>query len=229
MNVGDSALEILIYNADNETISTSYTKAITIENNVPTLTSIEINGKTEGEQIEITQGNWIEITFQANDHENGIMYAKIDLVYDNPDTGLPENFSYIVDYEGQDTTLRIRSVDLPVGTFAVYAYVIDEDGATSQGWESYSFELKPQDQTTPMMWLMGIVGLIIGASLSIGILHTSMKRRAERKALLKFEKISEAEESKVTASDKSAEQSSSKSKKSEETKSKNKKNVTRRL
>jgi hypothetical protein len=242
MNVGNSNFEFMIFHEADDTFEnllTSETKAIEIENNAPVLSGFEINridinqSSYLGDQISILQGEYIGFSVNASDVENDIQYIRVNLLFIDPNTDELIEFNYTAPYEDETTQVRIRSVDLPIGEITVYIYVIDGDGAIGSFISPYTFDIKEENTTVPMIWLMFVVGLILGGAVSIGVLNSTITRQAERKVLLKLEgstqEISSRKQDFKTDADKD-ESKRDTAEKSEEIKEKSqKKKVKRRL
>ncbi|MHA1746104.1 MAG: hypothetical protein ACTSWW_08885 [Promethearchaeota archaeon] len=231
LGLGVMNLNLTIFDSTDAQVFTSVIRDITVLNNAPEIESFLLNGlgSNGSDQISIVQGEWLHFMFQVSDPENSIDLVRILLVYENEYTGKDEFFNYTMAYDGSDTTISIRAVDLPVGTFVAYAYVIDKDGAMTGMISPYSFDIVAEKSDQSSMWLMLVVGMILGGL--VGLVMTSLRyRRKEEKQLISSEepvkspRRSKKNKEKLTESDTPV-----KEEKKEEPKPKKKKKLVRKL
>ena len=231
MGLGVLKLNLTIFDSTDTQVFTSVVQDVLVLNNPPEIESFLLNGlgAVESDQISITQGEWLNFTFQVSDPEDSIHMVRISLVYQDDFTGEERVFSYTMDYIGSQTVISIRAVDLPVGTFVAYAFVIDEDGNEVGLISPYSFDITPEKSNRSSMWLMLVVGIIVGGLMGLVISSLQYRRKAEKQLISSEEpeKSPKKIKNKLTESDKPPKEEKKTTK--EEPKPKKKKKLVRKL
>ena len=107
-NVGLTELKITVLEV--EIIQEEYSQDIFIENNAPILNNFTINDEF-GIQTTIKEGDWLSFKFGVEDDEDSIDYVKISILYYD-DFGVLRYLNYSTSYEGSNTEILIRGIDL---------------------------------------------------------------------------------------------------------------------
>jgi len=146
----------------------SYYDILEVHNNPPKINSYKVNNFTQDESVSINYGEDLIFTFNVSDIE-GLKYVKVALLNEEN-----EWYNMSDNYYGEDTKLRIRTVELITGIWYVYVYVTDKDGKTV-GLD-FDFDTAPQEimiiPDTLSQWLPWIsffIGLGIGGAIGIAI------------------------------------------------------------
>ncbi len=154
----------------------SFLTFITAKNNLPEIHSYEINGKTMGEAISILYGNDLIFTFNVSDVED-VAYIKVALIDAND-----EWFNVSKSYNGIDTQITIRTIELITGVWFVYIYVVDSDGIITSLIGDYNLapqaiRIIPDELSGLLPWVVFIVGTIIGLLVGIGLGYRRYKSK----------------------------------------------------
>jgi hypothetical protein len=167
-SVGLTELTVIIFEEDNKSIQSTIIQKILIKNNAPTITEYLINGMSPSEAKLFNEGELLLFTFVVSDVEESIRYIEVSLSYINETSGNTQYFNYSIPYVGESTTLSIRAVDLPTGTYTVYIFVFDEATSTKSAI-AYQFEIVIENSFQSITWLMFGVGIILGGAIALGI------------------------------------------------------------
>ncbi|QEE15031.1 hypothetical protein DSAG12_00854 [Promethearchaeum syntrophicum] len=175
-NVGLTQLKMVIF--DNEIIQEEYIQDIFIQNNAPILNNFTINGEF-GNQTTIKEGDWLSFKFGAEDDEDSIEYVLISILY-RDDFGVIKHLNYSTSYEGSNTEILIRGIDLKLKTdiYTVYAYVFDSDGdfATTA---PQTFAIEPTPRVNASSWLLFVIGIIIGLTFTYVGVYSYYRKKFE--------------------------------------------------
>jgi len=218
MSIGLTNLSVILKDNNQDIKRINYN--IKIKNNAPKLDDFAIND-TKSEQISFNKGEWIEFSFNATDEENDIKYFQVNIFYEQGQSIKTLNYSVL--YQDENTTIRIRANDLPGGDYYVYPSVIDGEGAKGD-FGVVSFSINEESRSDITVWLLFVVGIVIGFLVGAGLLYWRTKS-------LSFGKVGKDEESVNKGNDSSANKTGSDEKNGSKKKSKKKTNkkVIRRL
>ncbi len=152
-----------------------YTGTISVKNNLPEIDGYEINDYDTDESISVNYGEDLVFTFDVFDIE-GVAYITLLLINENND-----KYEISREYE-KDLEITVRTEDLITGTWVIYVYVTDTDGATvglSDNFNSAPQEITviPDTLSDVLPWIMLIIGLIIGILVATGITYYTMKSK----------------------------------------------------
>ncbi len=155
----------------------SYLVFLTVKNNLPEIHSYEINGRSGDQGLSILYGKNLIFSFNVSDVER-VAYIKVALINEND-----EWYNITRDYNGIDTEINIRTIDLITGVWYVYIYVIDSDGAITSLTDDYdkaprAITIIPDALSDYLPWIIFFLGLIIGMLISIGLAYRHFKSKA---------------------------------------------------
>jgi len=144
-----------------------YTSFITILNNPPVIDGYEINNYDTDESISVLYGEDLVFEFDVTDIE-GVAYITILLKNEDDD-----EYEITREYE-DDLEITIRTEDLITGTWDIYVSVIDTDGVKIDLDDDFNqapqkFTIIPDTLSGIFPWITLIIGIILGAIVSIGI------------------------------------------------------------
>ncbi len=152
-----------------------YKGTISVKNNLPGIDGYEINDYDTDESISVNYGEDLVFEFDVYDIE-GVAYITLLLINEDDD-----EYEITREYE-DDLEITVRTAELVTGTWEVYVYVTDTDGATV-GLDD-DFDTAPQKITVIpdilsniLPWIMLIIGLIIGILVATGITYYTMKSK----------------------------------------------------
>lgn len=180
-SIGYVVLNIRIFQESDATVYSEFTKAVTVANNAPEITEYAINGKDPSQQKTFIEGDYIVFTFSVTDVEDAIEYIKVELNFFNETSNADEKIFYIIPYEDADTQLKIRTVDLSLGTFDVYVTVYDVLGAFDVSDASYAFDIVEGESIQPITWLISVAAFILGGAIALGISYSLIKPSNSKK------------------------------------------------
>ncbi|MFX1596031.1 MAG: hypothetical protein ACFFBK_08185 [Promethearchaeota archaeon] len=150
---------------------------LTVKNNSPEIHSYTINENSMDQTISINYGKDLIFSFNVSDIEDGVSFIKVALLSKNN-----EWFNITGEYEGEDTEITIRTIDLVTGIWYVYIYVIDSDGAVTSLIDDYN--LAPQGiriisdvLSNYLTWITFFIGLVIGILAGVGIVYKHFKSK----------------------------------------------------
>ena len=156
--------------------STSKITTLTVKNNLPEIHSYLINGRSMNQSISIAYGKNLVFTFNVSDVE-GVSFVKVALLDEND-----EWYNITNTYNGVNTEITIRSVDLITGSWIVYLYVYDSDGSIISLTDDYS--QAPQEIriiediiSNYIPWISLFIGLCIGILIGIGSIFKYAKSK----------------------------------------------------
>ncbi len=172
-----------------------------VKNNLPEIHSYEINSESMDQSISVPYGRNLVFSFNVSDDDR-VAHIKIALLDENN-----EWYNVTKIYDGIDTEIVIRTVELITGTWYVYIYAIDSDGEISDYNSDFSLapqgiRIIPEVLSDYIPWIVLIVGFGIGVLVGVGIIYTYFKSKSSEpqgvkpkkkelphKKLLKKEKI----------------------------------------
>jgi len=149
---------------------------LTVKNNAPKIHSYKINGQSMNQSISVQYGRDLVFSFNVSDIE-GVAYIKVALIDENN-----EWFNITRTYEGEDTKITIRTIELITGMWFVYIYVIDSDGAVTSLIDDYNMapqgiRVIPDVLSNYLPWIVFFFGLTIGLLAGTGILYRYFKSK----------------------------------------------------
>jgi PKD repeat protein len=149
---------------------------LTVKNNAPKIHSYKINGQSMNQSISVQYGRDLVFSFNVSDIE-GVAYIKVALIDENN-----EWFNITRTYEGEDTKITIRTIELITGMWFVYIYVIDSDGAVTSLIDDYNMapqgiRVIPDVLSNYLPWIVFFFGLTIGLLAGMGILYRYFKSK----------------------------------------------------
>ncbi len=210
VNVGFTELKIRIYEENYGEIYEEITQKILIVNSIPKVSSFNISNLEPTDEKIFLEDDILEFRFNATDAENQIRFIKISLLYHNQTSNTTMYLNYTIEYNGVDTVLSIRAVDLPLGEFIAYAFAIDEQGAISKPITGISFNIDENPSISSSTWLIiiagfalvGIISFAVGTSYSKSKIGNSnstpsdskAKDIASKKQIEDVKKVSDTEE-----------------------------------
>lgn len=172
--VGKYNVEITV--RDENGGSTLKETILNVKNNLPEIHGYQINGKSKDQRISIQYGKNMVFTFNVSDTE-GVAYIKIALLNENN-----EWYNITKAYDGINTEIKVRTVELLTGNWFVYLYVTDTDGAVVGLTDDYSFA--PQGIvvlsdiiSAYIPWITLFIGLGIGILIGIGGIYKRAKSK----------------------------------------------------
>lgn len=173
--------ELKIVVLEDEIIQDEYIQEIYIHNNAPILNNFTINDEF-GNETSIEEGDWLTFKFGAEDDEDSIDYVVISIFYYD-DFGDIQNLNYSTSYNGKDTKISIRAVDLNLKTaiYTVYAYVYDRDGASAT-CAPQTFAIEASQKVDPTSWLLFVIGIIIGLTFTFVGVYSYYRKKFENYA-----------------------------------------------
>lgn len=153
--------------------SQSLEKFLTVKNNLPAIDGYEINNYDTDESISVLYGEDLVFEFDVFDVE-GVAYITLLLINEDDD-----EYEITREYE-EDLEITVRTVELITGTWDIYVYVTDTDGATV-GLDD-DFDTAPQKITIipdtlgeMLSWIMLALGLISGVLFGTAISYYILK------------------------------------------------------
>ncbi|MFX0139457.1 MAG: hypothetical protein ACFFDN_37800 [Candidatus Hodarchaeota archaeon] len=191
-----------------------------VKNNVPKIHSYTINGQSMNQSISVQYGRDLVFSFNVSDVE-GVAYITVALIDENN-----EWFNITRAYAGEETKITIRTIELITGTWFVYIYVIDSDGAVTSLIDDYNMapqgiKIIPDVLSNFLPWIVFFFGIIIGFLVGVGIIYRYFKskfvefqtplpkkqeilpkKKAKAKPIKEEEEILEKEELKVDEEEK---------------------------
>ena len=172
--LGEHSLEITAEDK-NGGIST-FATTLTVKNNFPEIHSYEINGKSMNQRISVLYGKNIDFSFNVSDVE-GVAYVKVALLDENN-----EWYNITREYNGEETRITIRTIDLITGVWLVYIYAIDFDGAVTSLVDDYDkapqgLTIIPDALSIYLPWIVFIVGIILGILAGVGLVYRRFKSK----------------------------------------------------
>jgi len=149
---------------------------LTVKNNPPEIHNYWINGLSDDTSISVRYGENLIFTFNVSDAE-GISYIKIALLSANY-----EWYNISQAYEGANTIISVRTAELITGTWFVYIYVIDSDGAVISLIDDYDkapqgVSIIPDVLTEYLPWILFFLGIGLGALLGVGSIYKFFKSK----------------------------------------------------
>ncbi|MCF2138833.1 MAG: hypothetical protein K9W44_02100 [Candidatus Lokiarchaeota archaeon] len=186
-------VELREYATDNETLigKSSETIEIQLKNNAPEVNKFYING-FYGEPLSFTQNEVLNFTFDVIDdedasiialnHENNKeVYAYITIILTHDATGTQKQ--YTIPYQYSETEkFQLNTAELAAGTWTVQILIQDTDGLTSELSDPVKFEIETTKTFNSMIWLMFVIGIIIGGVLVFATSYTGLKIRLMQKS-----------------------------------------------
>jgi len=156
--------------------STSKITTLTVKNNLPEIHSYLINGISMNQSISIAYGKNLVFTFNVSDVE-GVAFVKVALLNKND-----EWYNITKTYDGINTEITIRTVELITGSWIVYLYVYDSDGAIislTDGFNQAPQEIRIiADIISDFIpWISLFIGLSIGILIGIGSIFKYAKSK----------------------------------------------------
>ncbi|MFW9898601.1 MAG: hypothetical protein ACFFDO_05010, partial [Candidatus Thorarchaeota archaeon] len=143
------------------------------KNNLPAIDGYEINNYDTDESISVLYGEDLVFEFDVFDVE-GVAYITLLLINEDDD-----EYEITREYE-EDLEITVRTVELITGTWDIYVYVTDTDGATV-GLDD-DFDTAPQKITIipdtlgeMLSWIMLALGLISGVLFGTAISYYILK------------------------------------------------------
>lgn len=151
---------------------------LTVKNNLPEIHSYTINGMTMDQSISVQYGVNLVFSFNVSDVE-GVSYVKLALIDEKNDW-----YNITSVYNGVNTEIVIRTIELITGTWYVYVYVIDSDGAVTSLTKDYNLapqgiRIIPDILSNFMPWIGFFFGLGIGILVGIGSIYKYFKSKAQ--------------------------------------------------
>jgi len=155
----------------------SYLVFLTVKNNLPEIHSVKINGRSMAQGLSILYGKNLVFSFNVSDVER-VAYIKVALIDEND-----EWYNITRDYNGIDTEINIRTIDLITGVWYVYIYVIDSDGAITTLTDDFdgappAITIIPDALSDYIPWIIFFLGLIMGILISVGLAYRHFKSKA---------------------------------------------------
>ena len=149
---------------------------LTVKNNSPEINGYTINGKSMNQSISILYGRNLVFSFNVSDVE-GVEYVTVALIDENNVW-----FNMTRAYEGEDTEITIRTIELITGIWFVYIYVIDSDGAITSLIDDYNMapqgiRIIPDVLSTYLPLIIFFIGLVIGILAGIGSMYRYFKSK----------------------------------------------------
>ncbi len=156
--------------------STSETTTLTVKNNLPVIHSYLINGRSMNQSISVAYGHNLVFTFNVSDKE-GVDFIKVALLDENDDW-----YNITTAYEDVDTKITIRSVELLTGSWIVYLFVYDSDGAIVSLTDNYiqapqQIRIIEDTISNYIPWISLLLGLGIGMLIGIGSIFKYSKSK----------------------------------------------------
>ncbi|MFX0187578.1 MAG: hypothetical protein ACFE8A_07580 [Candidatus Hodarchaeota archaeon] len=152
-----------------------YSGTLSVKNNLPDIDGYEINNYDTDESISVLYGEDLVFEFDAFDVE-GVQYITLLLINEDDD-----EYEITREYE-EDLEITVRTAELIIGTWDIYVYVTDTDGATV-GLDD-DFDTAPQKITIipdtlgeMLSWIMLVLGLISGVLFGTAISYYMMKSK----------------------------------------------------
>ncbi len=172
--VGNYRINITVRDEDGG--QSSKVTFLKVKNNLPEIHSYKINGMSMDQSISIRYGENLIFSFNVSDIE-GVAYIRVALLNENN-----EWFNITRAYKGEDTEISIRTVQLLTGTWFVYIYVIDSDGAIASLIDDYDkapqgIRIIPDILSDYLPWIVFFFGLSLGIIFGIGIIHKYFKSK----------------------------------------------------
>jgi len=172
--IGNYKIDVAV--ADEHAGTFSKEAFIIVKNNPPEIHSYTINQKSMNQSISVPYGRNLVFKFNVSDIE-GVSYVKVALLDEKS-----EWFNITRAYSGENTEITIRTVDLISGTWIVYIYVIDSDGAITSLIDDYN--LAPQGITiipdiisSYLPWIMFFTGICIGTLVGVVSIYSYLKTK----------------------------------------------------
>ncbi len=172
--IGNYKIEIAI--ADEHGGTYLKETSLKVKNNPPEIHSYTINEKSMDQSISVPYGRNLVFKFNVSDIEE-VSYVTIALLDENS-----EWFNVTKAYTGENTEITVRSVDLISGSWFVYVYVIDSDGAITSLIDDYDmapqeFTIIPDIISNYLPWILLFTGMGIGTLLGILIIYSYLKKK----------------------------------------------------
>ncbi|TFG01322.1 MAG: hypothetical protein EU540_03960 [Promethearchaeota archaeon] len=152
-----------------------YKGTISVKNNPPEIDGYEINDYDTDESISVNYGEDLVFEFDVSDIE-GVAYITLLLINEDDD-----EYEISREYES-DLEITVRTAELITGTWEIYVYVTDTDGATVGLDDDFDnapqkITIIPDTLSNILPWIMLIIGLISGILVATGITYYSMKSK----------------------------------------------------
>jgi len=167
---------IILTATDENGGSSTKSTTLIVKNNLPEIHSYLINGRSMNESISVAYGRNLIFTFNVSDVE-GIDYIKVALLDENDDW-----YNITQTYDGINTEITIRSVELITGSWIVYLYVYDSDGVITS--LSDDFNQAPQQiriiediMSSYIPWISLFIGLGVGILIGVGSIFKYAKSK----------------------------------------------------
>ncbi len=171
---GVYSLEISALDQDGGT--STFTTTLTVKNNLPEIHSYEINGLSMNQGISVLYGKNLVFSFNVSDVEN-VAYVKVALLDENN-----EWYNITREYNGEETKIIIRTIDLITGVWYVYIYAIDFDGGATSLTDDYDkapqgLTIIPDVLSDYIPWIVFIIGMLLGILAGAGIVYRRFKTK----------------------------------------------------
>lgn len=155
---------------------TSKITFLTVKNNPPKIHSYTINGLTMDQSISILYGENLVFSFNVSDVER-IAYVKVALLNENN-----EWYNITRAYVGIQTEITVRTAELITGTWFVYVYVIDSDGAITSLTDDYDkapqgIRIIPDVLSNYLPWILFFIGISLGILIGVGSIYKYFKSK----------------------------------------------------
>lgn len=150
---------------------------LTVKNNAPEIHSYTINGQSMEQSISVQYGRNLVFSFNVSDVER-VAYVKVALLDEN---NVWYNITRV--YQGENTEIVIRTIELITGNWYVYIYVIDSDGAVTSLTKDYNMapqgiRIIPDLLSIYIPWIAFFAGLGLGALVGVGSIYRYFKSKA---------------------------------------------------
>ncbi|UCC18767.1 MAG: hypothetical protein JSV62_11750 [Promethearchaeota archaeon] len=155
---------------------TSKTRFLTVTNNFPEIHSYTINGLSMNQTISVFYGRDLVFKFNVSDVEE-VSYVKVALLGENS-----QWYNITREYNGPNTEITVRTIDLIEGIWYVYIYVIDSDDAITSLTDDYDrapqgIRIIPDVISYYLPWILFFAGLSIGILVAIGVTYGYFKSK----------------------------------------------------
>ncbi|WP_457556534.1 hypothetical protein [Candidatus Harpocratesius sp.] len=195
INIGVVSMNVELreYSTDNETLigKTSEIIEIQLKNNAPEINKFYING-LYGVPLSFTQNEILNFTFDVIDDEdssiialnqenNKDVYAYITIILTHDATGTQKQYTIPYQYSSTEK-FQLNTAELAAGTWTVQILLQDTDGLTSGLSDPVKFEIETTNTFNSMIWLMFVIGIIIGGVAVFATSYTGLKIRLMQKS-----------------------------------------------
>ncbi len=172
--IGNYSIILTVKDNDGGVSLYTHTTPLEVRNNPPIIHSYKINGLSLTQGIKIYYSHSITFSFNVTDVEGSI--ASITVVLIGPNNQMIERIV------SSDQTVYFSSYELITGTWYVYVYAEDSDGAVVSLTDDYglapqAITIIPDLLSAVLPWIALVIGLIIGALVCGGMGYYWIKKR----------------------------------------------------